>query len=96
MSRAELLEQYKVNDDGVIQTPGKFEGERIYAPYLWDCYLDGLHDSTESDGTIVFVIGEADFDEFPELADIEYVYMTEDENGFVSLRAEKVKESVGF
>ena len=97
ITREETLKQYTVNDNGVIQTPGKFEGEMLYAPYFWDCYLEGLHDLEDGDD-VVFAIQEEDFDEFPELADVEIVRLRLDYHyqGFTNLTIEKVKESIGF
>lgn len=36
MTRKEIAETYKVDERGVIRSPGKFEGEPIYVPYFWD------------------------------------------------------------
>lgn len=95
ITRQETLEQYTVNDKGIIESPGKFEGNMLYAPYFHDCYLEGLQDEDDGD-EVVFRIRTEDFDEFPELVDIETVRMRVNDQGFVSLSMEMVKESVGF
>jgi len=84
ITRKETLKQYTVTPDGMISSPGKFEGQPIYTPYLYECYLDGLHDEDSGD-EILFIINENDFDEYPELADIAEVRMKVDEQGFVSV-----------
>ncbi|MGH9890685.1 MAG: hypothetical protein ACREA0_01615 [bacterium] len=41
MTREEILKKFTVNEHGIIQSPGKFEGEMLYAPYFYDATLDG-------------------------------------------------------
>jgi hypothetical protein len=37
MTREHILTLYKVRkSDGLISSPGAFEGEPIYVPYFWD------------------------------------------------------------
>ncbi len=43
MSREEILKQYTVKD-GRITNPGKFEGQPIFVPLLWNMALDGFAD----------------------------------------------------
>jgi hypothetical protein len=40
----DLLKTYKVEEHGVIISPGKFEGEMIYVPYYWELSLHGFAD----------------------------------------------------
>lgn len=50
-----------------IVTPGKFEGEPIFAPYFWECALDGMADW--DDGKLYkFDITLKDREDWPELA----------------------------
>lgn len=42
------------NDDEIITTPGKFEGERIAVPFFWEQYLNGGSD--KDDGEIIYFI----------------------------------------
>ena len=44
MNRESLLNEYKVVD-GRIVSPGKFEGEPVFAPYFWELALEGFADS---------------------------------------------------
>lgn len=47
MTRQEILDAYET-DRGIIQSPGKFEGEPIYAPYFYEA--DGEELSFMEDG----------------------------------------------
>lgn len=68
MKRSDILANYAVDSRGVIRSPGKFEGEPLWVPALWEIALDGFADS--DDGTTYgFTIPKADplRKEFPEL-----------------------------
>lgn len=84
VTRESILRDYEVNERGIIYSPGKFEGEMIYVPYYWDALLNGMADSDE-DGVARFRVTEEDRTEFPELADVSAVALTEGSNGFVYL-----------
>lgn len=80
-SRKDVLEQYEVYE-GVITTVGKFEGEMIYVPYLWEIYLMG--GATEDDGEIITIDIDDDIrNEFPELNTVVRAYLEESSTGFV-------------
>ena len=65
MTRQEIERQYKVAN-GVIRSPGQFEGEMIYVPHYWDIFMNGFAD--RDNGTIIgFDITPEDRNEFPEL-----------------------------
>lgn len=49
MNREEILKDYTVNAQGVITSPGKFEGEMLYAPYFYDMLLNGDGDPMYAD-----------------------------------------------
>jgi hypothetical protein len=64
--RQAILRDYNVDTAGRIRTPGKFEGEKLYVPYYWDAYLDGMAD--RDDGKIIgFNITPEDRALFPEI-----------------------------
>lgn len=44
MQREEILRNYKVENNRIV-SPGKFEGEPVFAPYFWDLALQGFADS---------------------------------------------------
>jgi hypothetical protein len=77
MTRTQVTEQFDVDAHGIIHTSGKFEGEMLYAPYLYDCSLDG--------GEMVFVLDASDKLEFPELIGVYGIAIEESEQGFVHI-----------
>jgi hypothetical protein len=82
MTRQDILDQYKVDDRGIIRSPGKFEGEMLYVPYFWDAFLNGCAD--RDDGKVLgFDVTADDKKEFPELKRRRTVKIVEDLNGFV-------------
>jgi hypothetical protein len=87
MKREEILRQYKVHKSGVIESPGKFEGEMLYVPYFWeDCLAGEADDDIWEPGgfqvSVVRIIQE-DRDAFPELGKVHTIHLWEDEQGFV-------------
>lgn len=73
---------YDVNDNGVVTSPGKFEGEPSYVVHFWDGYMNGMCD--EDDGeTVTFILEDADFEEFPALRTFQKIDLWEDSQGFV-------------
>lgn len=90
MTRLEILKSFEVYPNSVvIRTPGKFEGEPIYAPYFWDLSLEGMADSYSDDGEVItFQVTDDDRAEFPELTDVKYVRLHESDNGFVFCHCE--------
>lgn len=46
MSRDEVLKDYEVKD-GRIVSPGKFEGEPVFAPVFWQMGLEGFSDGDD-------------------------------------------------
>lgn len=82
MTRDEVLKQYKVSEQGVITTPGKFEGEMVYVPHFWDVFLDGGAD--RDDGKVIgFDVTPEDRKEFPELKGRRTVKLYQRDDGFV-------------
>jgi hypothetical protein len=82
MTRQEIEKDYVI-DHGRIASPGKFEGEPLFVPYFWDCYLNGGADGDDGE-TLMFEVTNEDRKEFPELVNIYRVFLWEDSNGFVS------------
>jgi len=87
MTRQEILQNYKVSSYGTIQSPGKFEGEAIYMPAIYDIYLDGCSDDHLVDDILYSFVNVDDdlIKEFPELEDREerMVAFYERDDGFV-------------
>lgn len=87
MTKSEIAEQYDINEQGIITSPGKFEREMYYAVSFWNSTLDGFCDRDEmsDDGTLVaiFDIRLHDIEQYPELEGSTELRIWEDENGFV-------------
>lgn len=71
-----LEAEYTIRD-GIISNPGKFEGETLLTPYLYDCYLNGFGTTMELEPDEL-----AYFELEP---DKKYVYLAESNDGFVSV-----------
>ena len=89
MTREEILKDYTVKS-GIIRSPGKFEGEPLYAPYFWDLVLEGTGEVysvtpfEECDESWRVEIDDEDRREFPELLQTaKYIRLWVDDNGFV-------------
>lgn len=89
-TRAGIRRQYHVKDS-IIMSLGKFEREPVFAPYFAHTASFGEELSHIQDGAGDYVsliaIDVDDRAEFPELSDdAMYVLLTENEQGFVSVR----------
>jgi hypothetical protein len=82
MTRKQIMQEYKVDAQGTILSPGQFENEPLYVPYFWDAYLNGMAD--DDDGTVLtFLVNDEDRAEFPELKDVKVVTLAQTDDGFV-------------
>lgn len=73
---------------GLICDPGKFEGEPIYVPYLWEIVLDGggepVDDPDRPDATMdLIILSDDDKQCYPELSEFDTALLWADDNGFV-------------
>lgn len=81
MTRKEIEQEYDVVN-GIIRSPGRFEGAPVYVPYFYDIYLNGGAD--RDDGRVLgFDVTAADKAEFPELKGRRTVKLVEQDIGFV-------------
>lgn len=46
-ARDQVLRDYNVDANGVIRSPGKFEGEPAFVPYFWGLALEGFADNDD-------------------------------------------------
>ena len=74
ITREQIEKDYKIHD-GIIRSPGKFEGEPVYVPFFYDWSLE-CGDST-------VMITEPDIVQFPELTGYSAIIVGESGNGFV-------------
>lgn len=86
-TKAELERHYQTRD-GIIKSPGKFEGEPIWAPYFYDKGCEGLADIDDAtDGGPVwgFIVRPEDRAEFLDVfePDTYAVSLWESDAGFV-------------
>jgi hypothetical protein len=73
MNKQSVLSEFTV-ENGIIKSPGKFEGEPVFVPHFWSLALEGFSDG--DDGRVLtfkFQHNEtpgqqcAEFNEWPEL-----------------------------
>ena len=77
----QTVDGYEVRD-GRIVSPGKFEGEPVWAPYFYEALLDGGAD--EDDGEVsTFEVTDDDRAEHPTLRGVIRVRMWVRDDGFV-------------
>ncbi len=84
-TKAELERSY-VTVDGIIRSPGKFEGEPIWAPYFYFGAGEyGFADFDGGEGKLAFILSAEDRAEFPDAfkPDTYAVSLWESEQGFV-------------
>ena len=89
MNKRQALEQFNVNHCGIIQNPGRYEGEMIYVPHFWE---QNDEDRRVGDPDYiewrVFEVTEDDKAEFPELAKDRVTHIAIHENDDGSLEME--------
>ena len=84
---SEENQEYEIKD-GVIVSPGKFEGEPAWILTLWDMVMGGMADESVHDGTTAydaFRLDEktAELTGYPARQDA-YVVLWSDSQGFIS------------
>jgi hypothetical protein len=85
VTRAKLECIYAVHPGTIIiKTPGKFEGEPLWAPYYWDLALEGNADMDDCvEGGYGFKLDASDVEVWPELKGTPMILLFESDNGFV-------------
>lgn len=81
MTREQIMQDY-CTANGIITSPGKFEGEPLYVVAFWDAYLNGCTDD-DVDGMLVFNLTNEDWQEWPELNGCKELRLFESDTGFV-------------
>lgn len=67
MRRQDVINTYTI-ENGRITTPGRFEGEPIFLPALWELAMEGLaDDEVENEYRFTILAGDPLRTEFPEL-----------------------------
>lgn len=95
-AREQVLSEYDVDERGIIQSPGKFEAEPLYAPYFSENAEYGEELSFMENGWGEYVslieVGDDDRQLFPEVGTALYVLFTENDQGFVSVSLVKTEQ----
>jgi hypothetical protein len=55
MTHADIASEYQINEHGTIVSPGKFEGEPVYAVALYDLVMDGASDESAGPADLITV-----------------------------------------
>lgn len=75
-------EGYAYDENGVIQDPGKFQGQPRWAPAMWALVLEGSADEGLPDGTEILILDDDDYRKYPELVGVYAVALWKDGHGF--------------
>jgi hypothetical protein len=102
MNRKDVIKRYETVYDRLggeyISSSGKYEGEQVYVPALWDATLDGCAEELawQEDGCGEYVclleLTPEDIKEWPELDGFKYASLAENSIGFVSCLLIKTEE----
>lgn len=85
MTRAEIEAVYHV-ESGIVRSPGKFEGEPVWAVWAHTIMMDGCTDCDRNDNEYI-TLDAADRKTWPELKGCRRIYFGEDDNGFFWVNA---------
>jgi len=83
MKRHEIEDLFRI-EDGIIRSPGEFQGQALYLPHFWDRFMDGGADEDVDDSDLVScTVTVEDAMEFPELNVGQVVRFYEDDRGCI-------------
>ena len=94
MTQKQIADEYTV-ENGIIRSPGKFEGQPSYAVHFYDMWNNGFLDEDCFDGELEHQcmaycnIDSDDIAEFPELKGIDCMTIHETGYGFVYMEESK-------
>jgi hypothetical protein len=88
MAQMAQTQRANVDENGLICDPGKFEGEPLYVPHLWEVVLRGdgePADDPDRPGAAMDIVTLTDDDKrrFPALSGFDQALLWADDNGFV-------------
>ena len=95
MTRSEIKDAYHISERGIIISPGKFEGEMLWAPYFYDLMGDGSGEQfsfEEGHGIEFAKLIADDKKQWPELSDCYGISIEESSQGFVHCEVYDTKE----
>ena len=85
----EFAGEFSINSYGIIDSPGKFEGECQYVPYYYNLLMHSCQDEDLYENRFddihysLFIVTDKDRESFPELQDVKVVSLWESSMGFV-------------
>lgn len=84
MTREQVHKEYTVIN-GRIVSNGKFENEKVYVPYLYSLFMDGLSDPIDDNGDTLekIELTQEDKSLYSELTPYDYALLFIDSNGFI-------------
>jgi hypothetical protein len=83
MTRRETEDLYRI-EDGIIRSPGEFQGQALYIPHFWHRFMDGGGEGDlTAGGMACCAVTAAKAREFPELKVGQLVRFYEDETGCI-------------
>ena len=87
-NKTEIAKVYRLDEHGIVRSPGKFEGEPWWVVALWDVSLDGFADREDFDGATLLVSFAIDSDLVAAIGyrpvSCDFVSLWESDNGFVN------------
>jgi len=82
MTAYEIENRFNIQN-GVIQSPGIFQGEMRYAPFYVDRFPDDYHFECHRNRVDVFYLDKSDYALFPELTGMKTLEIRKAVTGFV-------------
>ena len=82
MQIKDIYNQFTVNEHGIIEDCGMFEGCKYFIPYYWNSFLNGIYDSLEGE-YVIFDLFNDDKVMFPELIEYQQIRLYENKHGFI-------------
>jgi hypothetical protein len=83
MKRREIEDLYRI-EDGIIRSPGEFQGQALYMPHFWDRFMDdGADENVDDSDLVCCTVTFEDVMEFPELKLGQVVRFYEDDKGCI-------------
>ena len=82
MKRREIEDLYCIKD-GIIRSPGEFQGEALYMPHFWTRFMDGGADEDDDSDLVCCTVNLEDVIEFPELKVGQVIRFYEDDKGSI-------------
>ena len=83
--------------NGIIVSPGKFQGETSDIPVWWEQVIEGNHDQEIEIGSLIwhiFIFTDEDKIDMPEYAEDYGIALCEDDQGFVHSAILRIEDDI--